>query len=614
MNDISCKITSSFLKYVRNTRPEFLPPLLEGLSYDSAFLSDPDNWVPWDIERILEERLVKLFDDELIMFKIGRSVVTLKSLGMINIVSNLFMSPERLVRYAPRMARFFTKDIVHISVLEAGSQGATVELKIKGKQTRGACLFNQGLFSLVSELFGLGPTSVAELQCVVPVDEIGKHKGKYYTVESDGTVLAASDHDGAINGAGALSGIGTFSLNGTVFGAHCCIFRLEWQDPGRGLFNRTSDKEKALQEALKHLEENHTKLENAYDRIYKSEERYRNLMETASDIICFVDRTGAIQFINRKGIELTGYAIDELRGLEVLSLVAEDYRQFAAHRLSESLGGNSTISEIAIRNRNGDRLVLSVNSTLIDEAGGSGGLMIIARDITAEKEMAARLIEAERFAAKGMVAAEIAHEINNSLANIETALFIINNIKIDRGHRQDVLKDVNEEIERMSGIVKGILEVYRADNSAVQMVDINAEIMKIISIAQRRLQGKGILIVPSLTPGIPPVQCYPGHIKQVLLNLIKNAEEAMSLDTSNTIEILTCEEGEFIRIDVNDTGCGIREDRLASMGSPLYTSKSEGTGLGLSVCREIASKYGGDIVIRSLKGKGTGVTVLLKKE
>jgi PAS domain S-box-containing protein len=593
MNEISCKITSSFLKYVRNAKPEFLGPLLEDLSYDEDYLSDPDNWIPWDIERILEERLVNLFNDEMIMFKIGRSVVTLKSLGMVNIVSNLFMTPERLVRYAPRMARYFTKDIVHISVLESGSAGATVELKIKGMQTRGACLFNQGMFSLVSELFGLGPTSVTELQCVVPVDQIGKKSEKYAGVSPDSA--------------------GPVMLEGTVFGAHSCIFRLEWRSPGRGLFNRPSDKEKALQDALKHLEENHTKLESAYERLYKSEERYRNLMESASDIICFVDRDGLIRFMNRKGVELTGYSIDELRGRNVLDLVDEEYREFAAYRLRESLDGNVTISEMAIRNRDGDRLILSVNSTLIDMEDG-GGLMLIARDITDEKEMATRLIEAEKFAAKGIVAAEIAHEINNSLANIETALFIMNNIKIDRRHRQDVLKDVNEEIERMSGIVKGILEVYRADNSAVQLVDINSEIMKIISIAQRRLQGKGILLVPNLTPGIPPVPCYPGHIKQILLNLIKNAEEAMSLDTSNMIEIVTCEQGEFIRIDINDTGVGISEESLASIGSPLYTSKTEGTGLGLSVCREIAAKYGGSIDIHRLEGKGTGVTVFLGKE
>ena len=91
MNEISCRITNTFLYYVKNTRPELLNPLLDGLPYDEGYLSNPDNWIPWDIERILEDRLAYLFGDDTIMFKIGRSILTLKSLGIVNIVINLFI-------------------------------------------------------------------------------------------------------------------------------------------------------------------------------------------------------------------------------------------------------------------------------------------------------------------------------------------------------------------------------------------------------------------------------------------------------------------------------------------------------------------------------------------
>ncbi len=124
MDEISCRITSAIINYVKNTKPEFLKPLLDGLPYSKDYLLDLDNWIPWDIERILEERLVRLFDDEAIMFKIGRSVVTLKSLGVVNIIFNLFMTPERLVRYTPKIARYFTKDVVHINVIETTKERA----------------------------------------------------------------------------------------------------------------------------------------------------------------------------------------------------------------------------------------------------------------------------------------------------------------------------------------------------------------------------------------------------------------------------------------------------------------------------------------------------------
>jgi hypothetical protein len=104
MNEISCRITNTFIQYVKNTRPEILTPLIKGLPNDENYLMEPDNWISWDTERVLEERLVHLFDDEMIMFKIGQSVMTNKSLGIVNILFNLFMTPDRLIRYTPKIA------------------------------------------------------------------------------------------------------------------------------------------------------------------------------------------------------------------------------------------------------------------------------------------------------------------------------------------------------------------------------------------------------------------------------------------------------------------------------------------------------------------------------
>lgn len=613
MHDVSCRITAAFLTYIKNTRQELLGPLLKGLPYDEPYLANPDNWIPWDIERILEDRLVELFDDERVLFQIGRSVVSLKSLGIVNILFNLFVTPERLVRYAPRIARYFTKDIVQITVRETTKNSALVELRVKGRQTRGACLFNQGMFSLASELFGQGETIVAELQCVVPVQELGRYHNKVYALDGQGNVLESGCGCGQ-HVIGAVSDTGAFSLNNIEYGAGSCLYRLTWDTKPLRISRGTAGRREALEDALVHLEENHAKLQNAYEDLRKSGEKYRDLMQNASDIICFVDAAGMITGLNMKGIELTGYGHDEVMGQDIISLVDEAGQEAAAAGLRESLAGAPTVAELVLKKKNGGRLILSVNSTPVKEDNGVSGLMLIARDITLEREMAGRLIEAERFAAKGMVAAEIAHEINNSLANMETALYILNNIRVDRGYRQDVLKDVHEEIERMSGIVKGILEVYRADDSVIQAVDINAEITKIIHITQRRLKGRGISIIPELYPNLSPIACYPGHIKQILLNLIKNAEEAMLSSDRKQIVISTGERDDIVSLKVSDTGCGIPEERLNRIFAPFQTSKNEGAGLGLTICQEIAKKYGGDIQLLSQAGKGTSVMVSFPKD
>ena len=584
MNEISCRVVRTFLDYVKNTSPEFLSPLLADIPYDETYLSDPDNWIPWDIERLLEERLVHLFKDDMIMFKIGRSILTYKSVGIVNILFNLFLTPERLIRYTPRIARYFTKDVVSINVIETTRESAIVELKIQGRQTRGACLFNQGMYSIFTELFGLEPAEISEVQCVVHADEVGR-----------------TTRNAAENGASGN--------NGVIFGAESCIYKLKWENRIIRLVRRTAGKKQALNDALQHLEENHKKLQAAYERLWKSEANYRNLMENASDIICFIDSAGIITSLNRKGLELSGYTTDEVVGQHFISYIDERYKRKSFVRFKRAFRPSSEPFELVIRTKDSGLLILSANSNPVQDGKDAVGVMIIARDITKEREIGARLIEAERFAAKGMVVAEIAHEINNSLANIETALFIVNNLKTNTEYKQDIFRDMKEEIERMSGIVKGIREVYRSDSATLQSVDLNTEIQKVINMTKRRLNGRVISIVSNLSPDIQSIPCNPGHIKQILLNLIRNAEEAMVPTSGKQIVISTSQDNGFVIMGVKDTGCGIPGPMLEKVFSPLYTSKTEGSGFGLSVCRQIARKYNGNITIESEVNKGTLVTV-----
>ncbi len=609
MSEISCRITNTFIQYVRNTRPELLAPLLRGLPFDEQHLMDPDQWIDWDTERVLEERLASLYDDEMIMFKIGQSIMTNKSLGIVNILFNLFMTPERLIRYTPRIARYFTRDVVHINVLETTRESATVELKIKGKQTRGSCLYNQGMYSTATELFGLDTARISEVQCVVPVHEAGRINGKSYSVDNEKIVREFSFHGDRGNIVAPLSDTGTFELNGTSYGAGSCVYQLRWENRLRGFFRKTARKKKALSDAMEHLEHNHRKLQKAYDQLWKSEEKYRSLMENASDIICIIDTDGVITSMNKKGVELSGYSSAEIIGQPFLHFVHEEYRNKARARFRKSLRDSTGPFEFIAITKDSGRLVLSANSSIIRESGSAVGLMIIARDITREREIAARLLEAERFAAKGIVAAEIAHEINNSLANMETALFIVNNIRTDTRYRQDIFHDIFEEIERMSGIVKGILEVYRSDHAVIRPVDINREISKVITMTKRRLYGKVISLSAELSPDIPSIPCYPGHIKQILLNLIKNAEEAMSSSSRKVITIRTIEDNGTVMLDVEDTGCGVPRGSEEKVFTQMYSSKSDGSGIGLPICREIVSRYNGQITIKNNVKTGTTVRV-----
>lgn len=612
MNEISCRVSSTIINYVKATRPHFVDSLIEGLPFDLNYLTNTDNWIPWDVEKDLEQRMVSIYDDEKVMFHVGRTTISDKTLGVVNTLLNLFLTPQSLIKYTPKIARYFTRTVVRISIPESTKESALMELRINGRQTRGACLFNQGMISGITELFGYNAAEIQEGKCAVALPDLGVINGVKYQVDENGQVFEIPSNGGNNKALGHMNDSGEFKIGGIVFGAECCSFGLKWENRKRKI-KSSAGKGRALNDAMRQLEDNYRKLQLAYDKQQKSEERYKYLMENASDIICMLDMKGHITSINKKGLELIGYPPDEIMGSQFLDYVEEEYHENALKGLKDALNGTTYVLELAVANKTSGNLLLSINPSPIMQEGRTIGLMLIARDVTMDREISARLIEAERFAAKGIVAAEIAHEINNSLANIETALYIVSKMSIDENYRQDNLRNVYEEIERMSAIVKGILEVYNPDDSLVQSVDINNEIEKVINFTKRRLNGKGINVVQKLDSQSPYYSCYPGHIKQILLNLIKNSEEALKESSTKLIIVSTEVDDREIMIKVQDSGSGIPRNLMDNVTKQLFTTKTYGVGLGLSICKQLVEKYNGHLLIESEEERGAKVTIFFPR-
>jgi len=609
MNEISCRIVVTLLRFVRNSRPELISPLLEGLPFDEKYLIDTENWVGYETMVILEDRMAGFYGDDRIMVSVGKKLLSDKSLGIIGSLFKMLGGPQQLIKYAPKLAGYFSRNFISINVLETTPVNALIEIKAMGGYTRGTCLFNQGVLSSVPELFGLEAAEIIERQCIVSADETGEPDSEKYCLSNNGDVMESLGGKTGVDVSRNIGEKGRFKFNGTIFGADSCIFELRWS--GKRVAGTTRVKNKIIKGAQASLEANETFLKEVNDRLSRSEEKYRNLMEYAGDVIIFIDSAGIITSVNKKGYELSGFKSGDIIGRHFLDFVEEHYKDHAISEFVKALKSpQEELVEVVINTPNG-QLFLSVNSSMVRESGDTVGLMLIARDITKEREYAARLIQAENFAAKGLVAAEIAHEINNALANIETALFIVNNIQTGEDYKRQIMKDINEEIERMSGIVTDILDVYRSEDPAIQAVDINEEISKVINITKRRLRGKAVTISSKLEKGLPLISCCPGHMKQILLNFIKNAEEAMASTKIKSILISTENDGRAVRISVKDSGCGMSSEVLANLFTPRFTSKANGSGFGLSICKQILEKYKGEIKVVSQAGSGTTVTVIL---
>jgi two-component system NtrC family sensor kinase len=206
------------------------------------------------------------------------------------------------------------------------------------------------------------------------------------------------------------------------------------------------------------------------------------------------------------------------------------------------------------------------------------------------QETQQQLVQSERLAAVGKLAARVAHEVNNPLAIIKTAICILRSQAQEDHLTNEHLKTIEEEISRIARILRELLDFSRPD-PVEQMVEVNAVIESLEFLLGQNLREKQIALSVTLDPAVPQVRISGDHLKQVLLNLVRNAEDAMP--SGGLLTIQTSQVGDGTEIRVTDTGCGIATEHLSYLFDPFFTTKAEqgGMGLGLSVISELVASF-----------------------
>ncbi|MCE5228163.1 HAMP domain-containing protein [bacterium] len=237
-----------------------------------------------------------------------------------------------------------------------------------------------------------------------------------------------------------------------------------------------------------------------------------------------------------------------------------------------------------------------------------------------------KLIQAEKYFATGRMAGNLAHEINNPLGIIKNFIQIVrSNLTASGGGRRktdpnlDSLEVINDEVNRIARLVRQLLDLHRPVEQKIEPVDLNALIREILTIIEEELRRCGIEVVAELQENLPQPVVSSDLIRQVLINLIRNAQDAMeqggklTVRTSSTIEWAGGEERTQVIVRISDTGCGIPPEHLSQIFDPFFTTKDpdKGTGLGLCVSYSIVQMYHGSIDLESEVGKGTTVAVTL---
>lgn len=224
-----------------------------------------------------------------------------------------------------------------------------------------------------------------------------------------------------------------------------------------------------------------------------------------------------------------------------------------------------------------------------------------------------QLIQAEKMAAVGRLAASLAHEINNPLQAIQNSLHLALHPGLEEEKKRQFLEMAQQEVARLVQIVRRMLDFYRP-SSAMQPLDVNRPVEDALAIAGKRLQQARIEIVSRLSPNLPAVRGAPNQLTQVFLNVIINAVEAMPDGGTLWVGSAYHAERRQVVVAFRDSGPGIAPEMREHMFEPFHTSKSTGTGLGLAISYGIVERHGGMIEVESPPGSGTTFIVRLPQQ
>jgi PAS domain S-box-containing protein len=370
-----------------------------------------------------------------------------------------------------------------------------------------------------------------------------------------------------------------------------------------------------LREQLTHTISDLKKAEARHRDASKILGEFAAIIESSDDAIVSKDLTGTITSWNPAATRILGYTSEEMIGTPIFKIIPEELHSDEPVILAKIRAGERIEHFETVRmTKDGRRLDVSLSiSPVRDDSGQIVGAAKILRDISARKRMEQNLVQAEKIAATGRMAATIAHEINNPLEAIVNLLFLARDRATDPA-QIGYLDAAESEVARVSHIAKQTLGYYRETNSAVRasLSDLVAEAIRIY---QPRCQAAGIRIKSRLNPS-PHLVLRRGEIMQVISNLISNAIYATSAGGTISIAVQPCASPRAgVELAVEDTGVGISAEQLPHIFDAFYTTRGTiGTGIGLFVSRQLIESHGGRIEVESRTGSdshGTKMSIFL---
>jgi hypothetical protein len=324
--------------------------------------------------------------------------------------------------------------------------------------------------------------------------------------------------------------------------------------------------------------------------------------------ILVVGPDGSFQRANEAAAELLG---GSLLGAAARAHLPDAVLELLAAEPAGADGGIRRLFRLPIDTPRGRRIVNATVAPLSLPEAGAGTRMLTLDDVTERIELEEKLIQNERLASIGLLAAGVAHEVNTPLTGVASYIQMLLADIPPGDPRAALLRKVERQVFRASDIVNGLLNFARGGDQAFHLTDLNAAVEEAIGLFEPHLRNTRVQLERDLAPGLPPVRGIRREIQQVVVNLLLNARDAMP--RGGTIRVATRSTGAGVELVIADTGRGIPAEHLHRIYDPFFTTKGvgRGTGLGLSVTYGIVRKHSGSIDVSSAAEQGTVFTISL---
>ena len=350
----------------------------------------------------------------------------------------------------------------------------------------------------------------------------------------------------------------------------------------------------------------------AEETLLEEESRIRAILDTTLDAIITIDDNGIIQSANSAVHALFGYTVEEIVGRNVKILMPSPHREEHDHYVDTYLAtGKKKIIGIG-REEFGQKkdgttfpIRLSVNEFFVANKRMFTGLI---HDLTRQKSLQQKILQSERLAIIGKMAAKVAHEVRNPLSSISLNAELLeeeicNGKDLDYGEAHSLLNAIIREIDRVSSLTDEYLQFSRLPESQLVVGDINYLVREALNFFETEFEQKHIKIEAVGLNRKLSVPVDSAQLRRVLMNIIRNAMESM--DGGGRLKIWTKKSKQVATLGIQDTGAGIPAEMVDNIFNPFFTTKDFGTGLGLAISQQIVQEHKGRIYCESEVGQGT---------